>query len=371
MSDGGLAILRERVAALPAILDEAARAPLPEGAEGWRALRGAERFVLTGGGLSEGPARVLCALLRRRGRDARFVAQSELAGAPGPRPELDGAILILFSQGLAPNARLPLPWLGTGICGPDGARVFARGMLVTSVVPTRGPGDDAGETGVAGIARRLVDAGHVVWTLPPAREDRLLLRVLGPAVAVLAAIRLADAITSESDAAAGGVDADDLRARVARALAAGVDLFGDARRPIAIVAEPALCELAMPLRWKLLEGLRVPDPPVWDPLQVAHGPLQALYQERATVIALRTDALDPVMDDLFARLRSVLHPDHQRWIELRVAPGPLALLELDARLDAALLATLARHPLALDDWPTRGHDGPVYDVDPHLLRGTP
>jgi hypothetical protein len=283
--------------------------------------------------------------------------------------ELGGATLVLFSQGLAPNARLPLPWLGAGICGPDGARVFARGLLVTSIVPA----SDAGDAGVAGIARRLVDAGQLVWTLPPAREDRLLLRVLGPAVAVLAAIRLADAITSAANEHEGAVDAAELRARVERGLAGGVDLFGDARRPIAIVAEPPLCELAMPLRWKLLEGLRVPDPPLWDPLQVAHGPLQALYPERATILALRSAATDSttgkVMDDLFARLRSVLHPERQRWIELRAAPGPLALLELDARLDAALLATLARHPLSLDDWPTRGHDGAVYDVDPQLLRG--
>jgi hypothetical protein len=217
--------------------------------------------------------------------------------------------------------------------------------------------------GIDGLARRLLDAGHVVWTLPPAREDGLLLRVLGPAVAQLAALRIVEYVTGTQL-----LDLSSIPTAARRAQASGPDLFGDARRPIAIVAAPALAELAMPLRWKLLEGLRVPDPSVWDPLQVAHGPLQSIYDERMTLLCLR--CRDDGADDLFARLRAVLSNERHTLVELRAASAaPAAIVELDAFLDAALVATLTRHPLALDDWPTKGRDGPLYDVDPVLLRG--
>jgi hypothetical protein len=365
------ALLAERIAGLPAALAEAATAPLPGDAESFRSFAASDRFIASGGGLSEGPARVLVALLRRMGRDARFVSQSELARIPDAGADVAGAALVLFSQGLAPNARLPLSWLGPGlvdVARPIGEKVMARGLLVTSVQP-----GDAGDAGVGGLARRLRDAGHLVWTLPPREEGRLLLRVIGPAVSTLAAIRLAHALAGRALDSGSLATLNDV---VARALnAPAPDLFGAERRPIALIAEPALVELMMPLRWKLLEGLRVPDPPVWDPLQVAHGPLQSIYDERVTLLVLRTrggvgDARD---DALFGRLRAVLRtegedPPH-RWLELRaVSAGPLAVLELDARLDAALLATLARHPLALDDWPARGLDGPIYDADPLSLQ---
>ena len=355
-----LTLLAERAASIPAALELAGAAPLPFDAPSLATWRASARFVITGGGLSEGPARVLASLLSSAGRDARFVPQSafcDRARDAGP-----DCALVLFSQGLAPNARLPLPWLGEGIVGSEGRAACARGLLVTSVVPGL-----ASATTVDGIARRLLQHGHLVWTLPPEREDRLLLRIVGPAVAIVAAIRLAAAIAPECYPAVDGARYAEL-ARDGLAVP-GADLFGDDRRAIAIVATPALMELAMPLRWKLLEGLRISEPPVWDPLQVAHGPLQSFYDERITLVALRTSDDD---EELFARLRAVLRDGGSaspsaphRYLELAAtAPHPHALVELDAQLDAHLLATLARHPLALDDWPSRGKDGPIYDFSP-------
>ncbi len=351
-----LELLRERVASVPAALQIACDAPLPELDD----LAAADRYVVTGGGLSEGPARVLVALLQRAGGQARFVAQSAFVRERARDPH---AGLILFSQGLAPNARLPLGF-GLDERGASEPR-FAATLLVTAVRPAPRPG-------VASIAQRLLDAGQRVWTLPPASEDRLLLRVVGPAVALVAAIRLADALVGSP---AGGrvLDGDGRAALEAiagtaarRIDEAGLDLFGQTRSPVALVAGEALHELTMPLRWKLLEGLRVPDPPVWDPLQVVHGPLQAFYDDPLTLVALRLR--DDGLDEVYARLRRVLRADRHRLLELHASsPSPVALIELDAALDACLLRTLARHPLALDDWPSRGLDGPIYDLDPDLL----
>jgi hypothetical protein len=335
-------ILSERMGELPTAIAHASLAAVPEAI---RALAGGELpVVATGGGLSEGPARVLVALLQGAGRRARFVPQS--AFAVGPNVADPRALLVMFSQGLAPNARFPLPHV----------RSFAHALLVSSV--RAGAGNLASERVLA-----LRDAGCHVWSLPPASEDRLLLRVVGPGVSLVAALRIAATLAPESLSASF----DGLGGVVARALLAPAsDLFGDARRPIVIVAAPQLVELAMPLRWKLLEGLRIGDPPVWDPLQFAHGPLQSVFDERTSFIFLR--CASDASDALFVRLRDVLAqaaPGLHHVVELRATlDSPLAVVELDALLDAALLATLARHPLALDDWPCRGKDGPLYDLSP-------
>lgn len=334
-----LQILRDRLSILPDLVAHAAGAALPGTPVQQERFVAMPHIVVTGGGLSEGPARVLVALLRRAGRDARFEPQSAFMTPRAPMPD---TALVLFSQGLAPNARLPLASL---------REAFGSGLLVTSVSP--------GADGIAAHAQTLVDHDRIVWTLPPEVEDKLLLRVLGPSVALVAALRIADLVVGSRHAQVA-----DLALHVQRRLQAPApDLFAGHRRPIAIVAEPELLDLAMPLRWKLLEGLRVPDPPVWDVLQVAHGPLQSLYEHPHTILTLRTSTSSS-QDDLFARLRGVLR-DHHAFIELRATvAGPAALVDLDAALDAALVSTLEAHPMSLDDWPSRGLDGPLYDVSP-------
>ncbi|MEO6951260.1 MAG: hypothetical protein ABI321_05550 [Polyangia bacterium] len=319
----GIDLLAERIGTIPAMLTMAVAIPLPDGIERLAAM---DRVVVTGGGMSEGPARVLVALLLRAGRHATFVSQSRFVD--WPEPPAPRTALVLFSQGLAPNARLPLPY----------ARGFGTSLLVTSV-------SEAG-----GVA--------MVWTLPPACEDRLLLRVVGPSVALCAAVRIAHAVTGRSE------DLSVLPGVVARRLAEPApDLFGASRRPLALVVDDRLIDVAMPLRWKLLEGLRVNDPPVWDVLQVAHGPLQSFYEHETTLLVVRGAPARHA--GLYDGLRSVLVPGRHRVVELDATlEGDAAIVELDVALDAALLATLRHHPVTLDDWPSRGLDGPLYDVRP-------
>ena len=63
------------------------------------------RYLVTGIGVSEGPARCLVSLLARGGRCAVFLPLSAFAEGPPP-----GAwdTLVLFSQGLSPNAQIAL-----------------------------------------------------------------------------------------------------------------------------------------------------------------------------------------------------------------------------------------------------------------------
>lgn len=330
------ALLTERVLSIPSVLDAVLKNGAPSGIA---RITAAPHFVITGGGFSEGPARTLVALLNRHFRErgslrtARYVPLSTFAAAKLPS---FNAALILFSQGLAPNARLPLAHLDA----------FSSALVFTSVGPQEA------------LRRQFSDRGVIFWQHPPAREDRLLVRVVGPAAALACGLLFLSLFSGSEPPA-------NLSARYAEGLFAHseMELFGDARRPIAFVGGDALCELLFPLRWKLLEGLRVPDPPVWDLMQVVHGPLQSFYESPITLLGFEQREAQHEAP-LFSRLASLLDARRHRLLRLQIdgADG-VSLLYADAILNAAFLRTLKAHPLKLDDWPLRGADGALYAID--------
>jgi creatinine amidohydrolase len=346
----GAALLAERIAAIPELLSETLRRPSPAAL---LELTRAPRFIVTGGGLSEGPARVLVSLLERAGRSARFLPLSAFAEPALPASD---AVLVLFSQGLAPNARLPLVH----------TRSFRKTLVFTSVEVDK---EDKVPASLRPLVRELLAQDVAFFCHPPEREDKLLIRVAGPAAALLCAVRFAMQCRGDSASALPLLSA--LPARYEGALRDGVELFGSERRPICIVAGPELCELSFPLRWKLLEGLRVPDPPVWDLLQVVHGPLQSFFDAPMTLLGLHFH--NRPHERLFLdRLEALLEPRRHRLLRFELS-GSLeeALLFLDARLNAALLRTLLFHPLDLCSWPKQECDGPLYAIDPEELGLTP
>lgn len=326
MSDDGLRLLAARVEALPDALAATLRAPMPD----LSALRRARRVVTTGVGGSEGPARVCAALLRERtGRCARFAPLSRLACEDDP---LDDTALVVFSQGVSANARIAL-----------GRREIRAMALVTAA--------DRGALDARGGRPDLAVIRHA-----PTEEDGLLVRVIGPAAATLAAIRLCDALVGEETPALAAVPSA-VRDALGRPWAAL-----DPARPVALVG----CDLGMDLlhgqRWKWLEALRRSDASVWDALGFAHGPLQ-LTAERPTNLALFTPAR-PREARLFARMESLLLGDGHTVLRVPATlPGALGFFEHDAGWSAALLATLRAHPRDLLRWPAQGRDGALYDLD--------
>src|SRR5690349_3132565 len=100
----GYQVLRERVRHIPAMLRTQGRSPLEPVRVDPRSVR---CFITSGVGSSEAHARYLAYLLAAEmGLPARFVPLSALSLAPPPTAAHD--VLIVFSQGLSPNARLPL-----------------------------------------------------------------------------------------------------------------------------------------------------------------------------------------------------------------------------------------------------------------------
>jgi len=329
-----LELLLRRLGSLPAQLDAALASfdvSLP---------RDAGRVLVTGAGMSEGPARLMAALLAEAGQPGAFVPMSEFVTETPPR---DGDTLVVFSQGLSPNARFPLIHLPS----------FRHAFLITSVRPD--PEAPAGDARRA--AAEAERNGARVVCVPPEDESGLLLRVVGPAVAALAGALLALPHARAQLASVPSLYAE--------ALAAPAEplFIGGRSAPIALVASGRYANACHGLAWKLLEGLLLPAPPVWDVLQVAHGPLQSFYEREQIVIALeRKDARE---GPLLECLAQTLVPSRHRLLRVPSrSPGALAWFEHDARLDALLLATLRARPIDLAAWPGRRADKFLYALAP-------
>jgi hypothetical protein len=320
----GLVLLRERCHQVIPALVSALRAPLT------KPLPEPMPLVATGIGGSEGPARLLASLLQERGGAARFAPLSSfLGGSPG------GRSLVIFSQNLSPNAHLALAHCERH----EGA------LLVTGL--------DVEHPALAPLAAR----GLAVLTLPGEEEGGLLVRLVGPALAMLAAMRLAGCAPAPTP---GQLD-QALREAAAR----GRQLGSLPAGPLALVASGVHTERCEGLRWRLLEGLLRPAISLWDALSVAHGPFQGFHDHEQTLMLLET----PEGGKLGDRLEEMLRPERHRLLRLTsTLEQPWCLLEHLVQVDALMLATLEETPCPLSPWPGQGEDGPLYEIGSHLSR---
>lgn len=340
------ALFADRVRSIPDVVESwLASAPaLP-------AIGGNGLVVTTGVGSSEAPARRCSALLRRAGCSATFVPISAFATSSAP----SGAELIVFSQGLSPNAKLAVPPAASS--GGDHGR-FGRIVLFTSLTPgtplARERGLDA-----------AITEGVEVVLLPPRQEDGILARVVGPIIASLAAHLAIHAgacggpFSSLADPREHGV-ADAFRA--AAAAAPALELPTSAR-PAALVACADQIEMVFGAANAWLEGLREPPPFSWDVLGLAHGPLQMAHDRPLLALALERAAVDGEAE-LFDRLERALPAPH-RVLRLRAGlPPGLAWLEHEAAVLTFVARELDARPRDLGWGPGR-EDQPLYELGAH------
>lgn len=315
--------LERRIAHVAAVIRAAAEVPFTRRASD----SAADGFVVSGIGGSEGPARLLVSCLLAEGKKARFLPLSAfVAGEPiGTKDEA----LCLFSQGLSPNAKAAL----------SRAHELREATLFTSA-----------RADCPSLASFVEGGGHVI-TLPPENESPTLLRILGPAAAMLGAIRFVK--EPEGLASLG----DTLEARM--------------REGSALVAKLSGNELATRLSWvtcgegraladglaiKWLEGLgRVT--PVWDVVGFAHGPFHAFYMEPMVLVALGGRSA------LFDALASMLVPERHTLVRLEPRlPFPLARLELEVLANALFFAAFQAAPRDMFSFPSKGRDGALYGL---------
>lgn len=339
--EDGLAVLRARQEALPRAVASAIDAPLSQDAAG-EALRGVRAVVTTGVGSSLAHARHLSWLLRTRAGVPSWDTPTGSFVSP-PGPEAGEQALVVFSQGLSPNARLPLAHV---------ARYRAT-VLVTAAA------GDSPER--AGAVRAAEGAGAIVVRMPCAPEYEVLLRLVGPMIGFVVGLRLANAAGAGIVLPAAATIARAVEEASARAIGAlnGADpsIFED---PITFVATNGHAALAHNLCAKVLEGMFLPWPNAVDALELAHGALQEASGKPRTFVALGGGGAHD--EALFARVRQTFEPQH-RCLRLDAhLPEPLAVLEHEAMVNELVLGAIAARRLDQRDWPGKGRDGPLYAV---------
>jgi creatinine amidohydrolase/Fe(II)-dependent formamide hydrolase-like protein/fructoselysine-6-P-deglycase FrlB-like protein len=341
-------LLCERAERAPDLVREAAALDLPPLPFAPRAARS---FVTTGIGSSEAHAKLLAHLLAGAlGLPARWAPAGAFVGPPR---DVERDVLIVFSTGLSPNARLALA----------SAAAWRSVILVSGVAPDDGA---AGAEKLAAL-EAVRRTGGLCIRAPGGLEYGALLRVAAPLVGYAIAYRLAAAIGEAAD-----VPVDPLRLdvdRICTRMAEVVDSAGArlaAADPlagrVAFLASGGYGELAGNLALKLQEGLLAPRPPLWDLIGFAHGPFQEVCEQALTFLLLQRRGA-PLEDELVRRCGDMLDPHRHRLLTLpSELPGPLALFEHEALLNQLVLGAIAARQIDQARWPGRLRDQPLYEV---------
>ena len=351
----GRQILGERVAASFAALREALEADVAP--EAVRRARGVRRVVTTGLGSSAAHARFLAHQIESLADvPARFVSTTDFL--LGRRRPAQDELLAVFSQGLSRNARYAL-------CDPSG---WGDCVVFTAA------GDDASDD-VRAWLDLLRDAGATIVRFPGENEYGTLLRVVGPVTAYASALRYAEAFAAERSLARGAPEPLDVDALCGRVESAGerldaalasIDDRDPFDAPIVLLAAGSYAEIVDNLRFKWMEGLLRPVPPVWDLLHFAHGPFQQIHASEVTLIAL-TGNPSAAEQDLLDRIQRMLVPERHRLIQFPASlDPPLAIFEHEAFFNALVLRRLEVDGVNQVDWPGQDRDRPIYELGPEL-----
>jgi creatinine amidohydrolase len=348
----GYELLAERIRQLPDLLRRSATTAPPHSDVSPATVR---EFVTTGVGSSAAHARFLSHLLSDHvGVSARFVPLSRFVSAP-IRDQRE-RVLVVITQGLSPNARLAL----------EHPTAWQRVVLMTAA--SEEGAHRAGRDDERRLLVALRDAGVEVQPFCGGEDEfGTLVRVVGPMCGYVCALRFAAAL-----AAAMGRRAETLipdLAKIADVIAAAPARLAERSpegsgltAPLAFVTTGGYGECVDNLRFKVMEGMLLPPPPVWDVLHAVHGPVQQAYGNAATWIALeRADA--PAEHELLLRLSRALDPHHHRLLRLPATlPAPWAIFEHEALLNELMMRHIARAEVDQVRWPGRGSEEPLYEL---------
>ncbi len=305
-------------------------------------------YDIAGVGASRLPAALLVEALNSSGLCARLLPLGEFAATGPTRPVRTATELIVFSQGLSPNARLALAT----------AKNYRRVWLVTAV--DHKSGDKKAE-----LLKRLPSNVQVIRHAPAA-ESGSLLRVVGPLSACIVALLLAEqeAATYGAPVPLGLEHLDELP----RLMGMPLEYEPWETDPLAWICAGLPTLTVESLAWAWQEGLRVPLAPAFDVLSFAHGPLQSIY-ERSGVIVLALGG-GSMSIDWIDRVRGVLAPDRHRLCVVRSDLPPLiAPLVLHASAYRELLRQMRVRKVDPGHWPAQGSDVALYRLGDSLLLG--
>ena len=327
----------ERILEVPPLLADAIEAPLPDLSD-----LGVGQWDVFGVGGSEGPARLMVAMLNEQRGQARLVPTSFFFKTG--RLVADRSGLIVFSQGLSPHARLVLSAAGS-----------YRRCIVISAQPT--------ERVLAHISQECA-AQPLVFRHGPAEEKGSLVRVVGPICAAALGARIAYSIQGSS------------RSGTERELEQLPRLYqrNSDENPEVVAAleqvDPRVC-LAMfddlpaahQLMWKWQEAFCAPLPVAMDALSFAHGPYQSIY-EHPTKLLILCSSNTRDRDDIWTKVQSIVVPGRHEIVRLvSKLESPLSYFDFDAQLLSAMERVIRRRGIDLFNWPGKDKDRPLYELE--------
>jgi creatinine amidohydrolase len=347
----GHALLAARLAAVPNELAAMLRrGPAPLGL----ASLGARRFIVTGTGSSEAHARYLTMLLNlHTDRAAAYLPLSGFTLAD--RASFAGATLVVFSQGVSPNAQIAL----------RRRHEFSHCILFTASTPAAACA--AGKPERAALLQSICDEGGELIAFPLADEYTTLIRFVGPMAGYLAALQFAATLdgsrlhlptAAEILPLLDSPPPPDLLVAMKRlpsAFSAGFNLVTAA--PISDYAQNLAC--------KFMEGVYWPCPPISDFLQFAHGPFQEMNAHPKPVVILQGGSA--IESELVNRSVRMLREVGLDAFVIRVEGDPLhAIFGFEAALNALVFAVMRHLRVDQINWPGKGRDDLLYGFCPDL-----
>jgi 3,4-dihydroxy 2-butanone 4-phosphate synthase/GTP cyclohydrolase II len=243
----GHGLLLERINSLPAIAREVK-------CTGNFELDKTKKFIVTGIGSSKSHAMYLVYLLKKYDIDATFL---ELSGFTDFETDKNKHNLILFSQGMSPNATLAL------------SKPFNQTIIFTAVTDENKNQSKKG----------LLAKGDQVVTFPLEDEYTLLVRVVGPFCGYQAVNEFMNEHFS--------YEYKKVIDHVQEVDPVLLELLRDTRPQIKFVMRDYAKSFAQNLQYKFMEGCFYPHmPDICDFLEFSHGHYQNLLENPGVVIIL-------------------------------------------------------------------------------------
>lgn len=345
----GHALLAKRLAQIPGVLEGMlVRGPAPLKP----ATLASTRFIITGTGSSEAHARYLTMLLNLH--TERAAAYLPLSGFTAQlQPAFTGKTLVVFSQGVSPNAQIALRRRND----------FSNTILFTATTPATALA--AGKKDRAALLQSLLNEGGELIEFPLAEEYTTLIRFVGPMAGYLACLQFTAQLAScrFKVPPANGIlkllnaqppaDLLDAMANAPARFAAGFSL---------VTAAP-ISEFAQNLACKFMEGVFWPCPPISDFLQFAHGPFQQTTAHPHPVVILQGDA--PVEAELVGRSLAMLREVGLDAYVIHVdAPPLISIFGFESALNQLVFALMKRFGIDQVNWPGKGRDDKLYGFCP-------
>jgi len=345
----GHQLLASRLARIPAILSNMLARPA---APLMPATLSARQFIVTGTGSSEAHARYLATLLNLY--TDRAASYLPLSGFTASRREaFADRTLVVFSQGVSPNAQLAL----------NRHREFAHAILFSATTPAVAAA--AGKPDRAVLLHRLLEAGGELVAFPLAEEYTTLIRFVGPMAGYLACLRF----TAQLDGCRFQVPAADAILPLLAAeppaglLTAMLETPETFARGFNLVCAAPISEFAQNLACKFMEGVFWPCPPISDFLQFAHGPFQQMAAHPRPVVILQGDSR--LEDELVRRsVRMLADAGLPAHVVAANAPPLYSIFGFEAAFNRLILALIERLGTDQVNWPGKGRDDLLYGFCP-------